>query len=819
MDNRTLPLIDSSAPLPVLAQILQPIEDLLKESVDVNYQGERVLQLLRLERADYFYRGIQNLAPSMDPSSGALFWSSYGSDGAPIADQGEFERVFDYNPRLTKSYGDKFCAVMGQRPFYNTTAEALDPTSERDRRGARQVNLLLQMLHGQWNVRILNHRLAYYIYKTGTAFGHVRPLTDGKRFGTFQVPRIEQQPQEVHPAGYICPNCGAFTPSAAPGEQMDCAQCGRPLEMGMWQPPLTVPVPVQTGVNTYERTSVDLTLLNGYTMTHPFNVVDLPDSPWIVNECEKDWGELLDAHPNARGIVGDDGGAGGMGGDTASATAAVVRAAAQSQTGTIRSRNTTLRTYRNIWLAPSRLQLIRDPGKRAAAMQAFPDGLKIIQIEGKTVSVRNEDFKQRLSACPPGMADYLFADGVCWGIFGLEDGVSNLLNISQETLETGIPRFLVNQNYADAQTLNRNRYSPNRFIPTLPKAGETMGNAFALFPTADFPQQIPEMFQVFRDFIENSLGLLPQVYGQMPQNLTLGQARMMLNQGLMQLGTVGELMTRFWEQTDTNAVNLYAQVSQVNPSYKGESIDLDLIRSSKWVIKGNSTMPRTYSERKETLQEIITQNPDMAKAMNITDPVNYPDLTDYLDLPEMKNPAADMVIALQEIVDQLWNAAPVQAPDGTMQSMPVQFDPVVFDAKTAVSVAQASLVDSLGQQRQNTPGYANVRAFLQAAQNALDQQSQAAPDPPRLSLSLALDKAPSDQEMAVLQKFGINVPPPQAPSLDTISKVTQNEQSHQHRMEQQAAKPQLPAQGQGAPPVGAPPVGVPMGPPVGAPLQ
>ena len=293
------------------------------------------------------------------------------------------------------------------------------------------------------------------------------------------------------------------------------------------------------------------------------------------------------------------------------------------------------------------------------------------------------------------------------------------------------------------------------------------------------PEEITENAGWIKDLMEQFYGLLPQVYGQMPPGQTLGQARMALTQGLMQLSTVGAMMTRFWEQSDTNAVRMYCNTVKSNPTFAGQTIDLDLIKQSQWTIRGNTTMPRSYSERKETLQEIITQNPDMAKAMHITDPVNYTTLVDYLDLPELKNPAADMADAVGDIVDQLWNAAPqmIPGPDGTPQPQPsIQFDGLVFDPKIAVNVAQSSLVERTGQAKSSTPGYANVRAYLQAAQEAADKAAAPQPEAPRTTVSIAPDKLPADQEIAVLNKVGFQVqaqPPPGPPSPHTVSKVTE----------------------------------------------
>jgi len=761
MDQSQLQLIKTDVPVEALDIILTPIETVLRDAVDTNYQAERVLQLLRLEKADSFYRGIQNIAPELDPTTGAIAWVTYGQQTANNHNLDDGNRSFDYNPRKSKSYGDKYVAVLGQRPFWNVNADPGNPTNENDRRGARQVNLLIQMLQTQWNVQTLNLRLFYYLFKTGTTFGYVRPVTDGKKFGFYEVPNIVMQQQMV------------------PDEN------GQPM-LDEYNQPIMTDVPVQQGTKRYERSSVEVDLMNGYTITFPFNVVEKNLTPWVRLASQRDQGELMMEFPNARQIVGNTTGS-VISGDQTTATESVVRAAAQSQTGTIRSDFTNLWNFEQTWMAPSQLHRIKDEKARALALQAFPDGCRITKIQNKVVEIVAKDLKSHFSSCLPSMADYLFCDGAGWGMFGMEDYYQNLLAVTSETLETGIPKFLINADYADADALNRSRYSPNRFLPALPRAGENLQNAFAIFPTSDFPAQIPAMFDLIERTMQDFYGLQPQVFGQMPPNLTLGQARMMLNQGLMQLGTPGQLATHWWEETMTNAVNLYVDSVQVNPEYQGQTIDIGLIKNSSWFIKGASGIPTSFAERKETVQDIIQNNPNLAQALQLMDPVNFETVIDLLDLPDLENTTLDQIEAIREHVDQLWSGQPVPDAQGNPQPS-IPFDSVVFDPKIAVSLARKALVEQSGQQRMNTPGYANVRAFLQAAMTAIPPEPA---EPMKVQASVNLADLPENQMEAVLGAQGVQLPQPMGPPVSTQSDMAKADQQHGFTLERQAQQAAL----------------------------
>ena len=806
MDSALLQLIDCDPALKQvdatgaapLDKIITAVETMLKDSVDANYQGERVLQLLRLERADNFYRGIQNIAPTMDGQTGAIGWTQFGPSAGKTGDPQTQARAFDYNPRLTKSYGDKFIAVLGQRPFYNSTAEPIDENKEQDRRGARQVNLLIQMLSGQLDLKTLNKQLCYILYKNGTAIGQAKPVVDAKRFGTHDIPNLIPHT--------TCLGCGNTAPNASPdtASPQTCQQPNPASVSGTCGGPLAntaAPDPTQPVLSIPQR-SVDLELFSGYTHTWPFSVKfqtgALRYSPWVVAKSEKDRGAVLRDYPQARKIVGMGTNSQYGSGSPDDATAAVVRASAQSQTGTIRSRNLNVWTEALYDIDASQIELIDDDATRMLVKQYFSDGIFCVQIEGKTVAIHNQDYRKKLTVCTPAMSDYLFTDGGCWGMLGLEDFYSNMLNIIAETLETGIMRFIVNEEYVSGDDLNRNRYSPNRFVSAVPKYGDNLQNAVVPLPTSDYPQQITEVFGIIDGLIQNILGLLPQVYGQMPGNLTLGQARMMLNQGLMQLGTVAELISSFWEASWTNLVKMYCEIALTNPEFQGQSIDLDLIRSSGWMVKSDTAIPRSFAERVESLRALLQETPQLADTLKITTAANAGKLRQYMDLPDFEDPDEEAMDALNEIIDQLWQAAPMPppppqpGPPDPITGMPtppppppppqpsIAFNSMLFDPNMTMQLVRMSMLKAMlkptAQRSQDSPGFQNLSAFFSQAQQA------AAPPPPpppqpKMTFTAKIPDLTPEQEGAVLNDFGVTVPPPHPGAIQARAQDKMNEQA------------------------------------------
>src|SRR5580704_17031481 len=100
-DDLALIEVDPGITPDVLGQILPAIEKLVTESIDPDYEAERVIQLLRLEYADYYDRGIQNIAPQID-NNGFITLTTFGVQTG--SQQSTGSRALDYNPRKTRSY-------------------------------------------------------------------------------------------------------------------------------------------------------------------------------------------------------------------------------------------------------------------------------------------------------------------------------------------------------------------------------------------------------------------------------------------------------------------------------------------------------------------------------------------------------------------------------------------------------------------------------------------------------------------------------------------------------------------------------------------
>lgn len=715
------------------------LDTLLREYVDQDADAEKTLQLLRLEKADFYYRGIQNIAPQVNPSGGSpLGWTPVGVPTLTAAGQDESASYADYNFDLMKTYGKKFVAVLGQRPFYNNKALPDDPQSESDLRASRQADLLIQLLRSWWNVKLLNLRLAYFCWKAGTVFGMTRWIADANKYGFNEMPVVEPRPVTIDEGGFACFACGTTSVSMRTVEIPDetgemipntvCPSCGGPLTNADYREPVSVNIPAETGIKKYANGRVELHLKTGLRVTVPFNAEDLPDTPYVMEESEENKGLLMELY--GQGLekkIGSGTPEAPYSGDGTRMLGQTVRSATQSLIGSARAKSSSLWNFRRVWIRPYMYNLVKDEGKKKTLKEKFPDGMKIIRVEGVLVDLANENLDDFFSTCQPDVSDYLWTDGVMWGVMGHQDAWNNALNLAVEHLERGLPTYLADPDLIDVDAYNDRPFRPQEMIAAKPGSSVSLDNGVKMLPPATFPNQLQQLTGVIEQNVQSHTGVLPNLYGGGAPTETADQARNQLNQALMQLGTTGEHMTQFWVDAHTNAIWEIARHAVGPMQVSGETVDFEALKSGNWHIEGEIGIPRSFGERKDALMQIVSQNPQLAQALRVDDPVNIGAVSTYLDLPDLKNPDEDLRIAVNGIVDQLLKGEAVQGPDG-MQHASIPFDSIVFDPTKTMAIVRDYLISGPGQKQQGSPGYDNVKAFLQEAMMAAQPPMPPGPD-------------------------------------------------------------------------------------------
>lgn len=738
--------------------VREAVQALLEMHVDDDANFEKLLQFLRIRKADYYFRGIQYVAPDLSPT-GIVDYTPVGSPLTGSDSRG----VLDYNIDQVKTFGRKFIATLGQRPFYNMRALPDNPQSEADRMAAREAEKGYFLLRSQWNVKTRNLELAYHAWKSGTVFPYTRYVVDGNRYGYSEEPIIEPRPVEIEPGGYKCFGCGAKSPQlntieipdefGAPIPQSACPECGQPLSEAAFEPPVSADVPTDTGrTHKYPNGRVELHLFSGMFVTVPFYSTNLTDAPFLDLTCEEHAGRLLSLYPSLRekmkdGELNVDQDSGAIASSGMSA-----RTSSYSQTGIVRGPgNKSLRTWRRTWIRPFFFELVPDEGKRQQLKQAYPDGLKAVRVGKEIVAIESEKPEDYFTTMYPEVGEYVFRDGISWGILQHQDLINDVLNQLAEIVERCNSSTLIWSNVIDVARLNDRSAAPSEFIPV--SNGTDLQNSIREMKTPTFPKEAPQLVSIAQENIQTHTGVMPNIFGAGIAGDTTAEAnRNQLNQALMQLGTTGEFMIQAWTGAFTNGVKELAKhaTRDLRSPADGESIDPEVLMAGNWHFEGETGIPRSFAERKDELKALVMQNPQMAQVLGVDAPVNIGAVRDYLDLPELENPRDDERMFVMELIDELAQGESIQQPPmvpGEPPPPPMPSSTRLLDLVDAGVLDPANTAELIrewvigpGRKVYGTPGYQNVMAVMQQLKQLM------MPPPPEAGMPLPEEgKAPPKQ--------------------------------------------------------------------------
>lgn len=735
-------------------------KQLLEEQVDDDANFEKLTQYRRLMLADFYWRGIQYVAPRFSPITGML---DYTPVGAPTTGQGQPQGAFDYNIDQVKTYGRKFIATLGQRPFYNVKAMPDDPQSEADRNAAREADKGVVLLRSWWKVKEKNLEMAGHAWKSGTVFPYVKYVVDPNKYGWSEEPILETGKAVVEPGGYSCQFCGAKSPELAPLDTMDdmgnivtdtvCPNCQQPIDPNAYEPPVEADVPVDTGrTQKYPNGQVELHFNTALFATTTFQAYNMKAAPWFRLEGEEHIGRLLTIYPVLREKLQDGDLSAAPESGTAQQTGLQARAASQSQTGSPRQPKHQA-TWLRDWLRPFMLELMKDKELREAAKAEFPEGVKIVRVGKDVVDIEHENLDDHNTEIQPEVGDYVFRDGICWGILQHQDAINDTINQLCETVERGNRPTLAWASVLNADALSDRATMPAEII-NVPD-GTDFSRSIKTLDGPTFPKDAPALVTIFKENIESHTGVLPRLFGGGTSTQTTAeQARNDLNQALMQLGTTGEFMIDGWIKIHTMGLwelarnapkNIKVPMSggKQSPGAGAEVLDFDLLKSGNWHLEGEMGIPRSYAERKDELKSLVRENPDLAHALMLDAPINMGVMRDYLDIPDMQDPADDVRQFVNDAIQELLSGQPIQPPppppsmDPAMPPAPpppaMPSSTKLLDAVDAGFVDPGVVVENIrdwfavsGRNLQNTPGYANVVAALKQ----LQQMMMPPPPPP-----------------------------------------------------------------------------------------
>ncbi len=682
---------------------------------------EKIIQFNEIRRNDSYWRGDQNTYPYLH---GGEFLDWAGVSGSPnqlsprVMGEDDDDASDDY---VVNSYrGDmrKLIAVLGQRAP-NVNGEPRIKDNDEQIRRARKAQKVAQLLSDSWDPVILQQRLVHSLAKNGTTFIYTPWVVDGYRYGYTEEPIYEQSQERVGNFSFQCPECALEEESFAPPEI--CPSCGAEIPPTSVIPPEMATSLNQMGSKRYANGNVEIAIESGLTVTTPYWIRDLIESPWLRYELEADKGVLLRRFPQLRELGGSYGPTGPSGYSTDYGR--FTREEIKSFSGTPYYSQPEGWLYTRWWWRPDMYERIDDDERRKELQDQFPDGMKITAVNGFIIQVRPERMDSVWTLCVPEQCETAYPGGYMNDSIQFQEMWDNLINIVHSHAEKSIPWNIIDPSIINPKTIDRmGRTSAEVIFANANTAGKLSNGIYQFDPAPSRPEHVA-WAQALQGFNREITGILPSIFGGGEPHQTLGEAEIDRNQALAVLNLL-------WNNIRAATEGYYRNATMQFGRYSGGKFHLPLTDGAEshetvevgdvsdlllggWKFDAEEQMPMTAGQRRAYVMGLLQQpNMELLDRLGFFHPTKIVQLDEAIfGMTGWDPPQRIERDALLDLIHQLAQSEPTFDQFGMTSSIPP--DPYLYDPMLAAETVRIWLLSEEGAQLKETNpiGWQNVFLF------------------------------------------------------------------------------------------------------------
>lgn len=665
---------------------------------------------------------------------------------------------FRFVTNIFRAYGLILIAVLSQRipkaKFHPQSAQ-----QPQDVATAKTASKIADLIERNNNISKKQARLAWLLFCDGGAAAYVRYVSDKARFGAKQEPVIEQQPQEIMPAGYRCPACGTDTPQGDVFMGM-CPDCGAKLGQENFMPAESVPLPVQTGMKEVPNGQEVIDYIGRLELKRPFNCREQHEMPYIQWQREIHKAKLKASFP----WVADKIGAGGMAGSGTEAQ--YERNARLDLTGGTSGDSAVNKvTFTSTWLRPWAFYQLEDKDKRERLLKIFPDGCYVGFAADVYCEARNENMDECITLLDGMPGDGQSTPSLGQSLVSVQKRVNELMNILQETFEFGIASTIMDSTFRGPGNFKDQTAQPGMTYWVKMRPGERMQDkVFQMSPAqvgAELTTHLKELTGEIAQFVS---GATPSLWGGELENNDTASGYAQAKEGALgRLGLTWREMKFFHAATLLNAVECFRKnrYDDVEIPLEGKSGEWH----SDWIkqadLRGNlvaypetdEDFPTLWSEIRAVVMSLLdSTDPGIQEVKSL--PENADFIKRAIGLTELVFPGEDSRNKQYVEIDRMRGQQPIPmgvGPDGMplfQSTIPIDgfVDDNAIEHETCIYWLNSE--EGMATKDEDPMWWENVKAHAQAheaqiMEDAIKEQIKAGPVGPPMSGSAGPPAGPT----------------------------------------------------------------------------
>jgi len=470
-------------------------------------------------------------------------------------------------------------------------------------------------------------------------------------------------------------------------------------------------------------------------------------------------------------------------------------------------------TEQYTWMRPSMFFDETAKTARDGLLQKFPDGVLVVMAGQEFAFARNESMDDHLTVLHPGPGNGQNRRALGTNNISVQKRLNNWMDLMNDYFVSTVPRRHYDSEAFDLEALGQQRQVPGYSGPFQRQPGVPVDQLIFVEPTPTHQPAMPDFIKWFSEGLPELLdGAMPSLFGAPTNTDTVGGIAIQRDQALQRIGTAWNSMqsgmaVACWQAAQCAAKNRKGRISDTVPGQGRVDLEVaDMKGNTLCYPEYDSNFPESQSQREQRFVELVSgaaQNPFYAKLL--AEPKNAKVAKDAIRMNDLVVPGAASVEKQQAEFEVLLKTGPVPNPQFVQmqqqldeinkgmtidaiagQPIPPEAQAMIQKAQQAlqaiapeistVEVAQDASEDHNAEAstcfdwmnsaegrryRNGTPeqqaAFANVKLhWKQHSDVAAKLSSQnVQPIPPRISISIPVDKMPGPEAVAALQKAGI----------------------------------------------------------------
>jgi hypothetical protein len=694
----------------------------------------RKQQIKMWKKNDEFWHGVQ-----------FIFWSESRQDWiAPqeikwfVQEEGREEAegpFYDFVINIYKAHGESIIAALSTEvPAVRFPPD--DAEDQEDLTTSKTYAKIADLIQKHNKAKMLLVKALFLMWNEGLVFAYHAPKAD-KAYGILAVPKFED--------GLTCPNCGPMpegkefkeseqdevipeppslennSPGAAGSGTQFISQQGSLTQDQDLTDPTKCPIcgasltktPVLSGVSESPKSRINIELYGPLHVQVPYNSMEQKDFGYLILRKDLPLAYLKSLYPHVSDDIDHDV-------DEKSQAERIARTPSAFSSFSRVDENRTLRSLKRCWMRPWMFDAISDVHKteREKLKKMFPRGCYMCYIGNNVyVEARDEDLDKYWTVGKIGLSKYIHCDPLGQPLISVQEIRNVLVNLTQETVEHGIPNTFADPEVLDFDSYSRHEARPGMVYPATPKPGQTIANAFWESTRATLSRETMAAFKQYDQDGQFVVGSYPSIYGGPSQGKTrtASEYNMSRQMALQRLGIAWSLVVDWWAHMIEKCVHLFVETVISDQHYvakeNGNYVNV-WIRQSEMSGKvgeveyeGAEHFPITMAQKQHLFMELLQLNNEFIQTA-MFDPENRRKIADVLGDPELFIPGEDQKIKQSREIQQM------------ISGQQVMIEPAVDDDEIHIATLRNFMVGASGMDLKNT----NPQAYQMLMMHLMQHQ-------------------------------------------------------------------------------------------------